>query len=86
MIVAVVVMRVVSCRRSYAMISGPSNCLFAQSCRTRAQFTGRQCRLRRRRHVGRRPRSSRANFFFASSTQAANACSLTTRTAIGMKA
>src|SRR5258708_32880028 len=30
--------------------------------------------------------SSRANFFLASSTQAENACSLTTRTAIGMKA
>ena len=30
--------------------------------------------------------SSRAYFFFASSTQAENACSLTTCTAIGMKA
>src|SRR4029077_9546893 len=31
-------------------------------------------------------RSSRANFFFASSTHLANSASLTTRTAIGMKA
>jgi len=55
----------------------------ANNPRLRAASSGR--RLCRRDLVG-GSASSRAYFFFASSTQAENACSLTTWTAIGMKA